>query len=151
MLFTPTQPGQFLWGLHQSNPVDPSVVYGGPTGNWGTADDPMVGQIPGGVNTFGGGITLWNTSGALVGAIGVSGDTSCADHNIALRVRDNLVARGIGLGNNKAGQYADNIIYDIVGGVSASGFGHPDCPGTSDDVNETITGIVQPAHDAFPF
>ena len=33
---------------------------------------------------------LYNSSGELVGAIGVSGDTSCADHNIAWRTRASL-------------------------------------------------------------
>lgn len=152
LLFYPTQPGQFLWGLHQSNPVNPEVVYKGPAHNWGTRQDPMVGGIPGGLNTFGGGVSLWDTSDNVVGGIGVSGDTSCADHNIALRVRDNLVAMGIGIDNNPAGTYADNIIYDIVDGVSASGFGHAACPGGNEEtVNTAITGIVHPAHDIFPF
>ncbi len=152
LLFTPTQPGQFLWGLHQSNPVDHKVVYKGPTKRWGTPKDPMFGKIPGGVNTFGGGVSLWDTSSNVIGGVGVSGDTSCADHNIALRVRDNLVAAGIGLANNPASQYADNIIYDILGGVSASGLGHPACPGGNEEaVNTNITGIVHPPHDAFPF
>ena len=30
---------------------------------------------------------LYNAKGQLVGAIGVSGDSSCADHNIAWRTR----------------------------------------------------------------
>ncbi len=152
LLFTPTKPGQFLWGLHQSNPVDPAVVYGGDTAKWGASDDPMVGKIPGGVNTFGGGVSLWDTAGNVVGAVGVSGDTSCADHNIALRVRDNLVA-ATALANNPAGQYADNIIYDIKKGASKSGFGHPTCAGDPGevDVNEDITGVTHPKHDAFPF
>ncbi len=150
LLFTPTQPGKFLWGLHQSNPVDPKVVYKGPTARWGTPNDPMVGKIPGGVNTFGGGVSLWDDAGNVIGGLGNSGDTSCADHNIALRVRDNLVAMGIGLGHNPGGQYSDNIIYDISGGVSASGFGHPVCPGAGGDAENTnITGIVHPPHDPF--
>ncbi len=152
LLFTPTQPGQFLWGLHQSNPVDPKVVYKGPTSRWGAANDPMVGKISGGVNTFGGGVSLWDSAGNVIGGLGNSGDTSCADHNIALRVRDNLVAMGIGLGHNPAGQYSDNIKYDILGGVSASGFGHPACAGGGEEAeNTTITGLGHPAHDPFPF
>ena len=112
----------------------------------------MVGRIPGGVNTFGGGVSLWDTWGNVIGGVGVSGDTSCADHNIALRVRDNLVAMGIGLANNPAGQYADNIIYDIDAGVSASGFGHPACAGGNEEsVNTAITLIAHPTHDSFPF
>jgi uncharacterized protein GlcG (DUF336 family) len=152
-LFYPTQPGQFLWGLDQSNPVNPAVVYEGPTSKWGAANDPAIGSIPGGNNRFGGGVAIWNNNGEVVGAIGVSGDTSCADHNIALRVRNNLVANA-GLSNNPGGQYADNIIYDIVGGKSKSGFGHPTCPGgKEDEVNTDITGVdhtVVPGHDNFP-
>lgn len=156
LLFYPTQPGQFLWGLHQSNPVNPQVVYKGPAHNWGSPNDPMVGHVPGGMNTFGGGVSIWDGAGNVVGGIGVSGDTSCADHNIALRVRDNLVAMAIGLANNPAGQYADNIIYDIVGGVSSSGFGHPTCPGGGEvAVNEAITGVNHGVagvdYDVFPF
>ena len=33
---------------------------------------------------------LYNSAGTLVGGIGVSGDTSCADHNIAWRTRHGL-------------------------------------------------------------
>jgi len=149
LLYYPTQPGQFLWGLDQSNPVNPAVVYQGPTARWGAANDPAIGGIPGGNNRFGGGVALWKND-QVVGAIGVSGDTSCADHNIALRVRDYLVAHN-GLSNNPKGAYADNIIYDIVGGKSASGFGHPTCPGgKEDEVNTKITNITHPAHDNFP-
>jgi uncharacterized protein GlcG (DUF336 family) len=146
LLYTPSQPGQFLWGLHQSNPVNPQVVYAGPIGNWGESNDPMKKKIPGGVNTFGGGIALF-VGNTVVGGLGVSGDTSCADHNVALRVRDNL-----GLFNPGA-QYADNIVYDIKKGVSASGFGHPTCPGDPGEVNvnEAITGVNHPVHDTFPF
>ena len=148
-LFYPTQPGQFLWGLDQSNPVNPAVVYRGPTHKWGSSNDPAVGGIPGGNNRFGGGIAIWK-NGEVVGALGVSGDTSCADHNIALRVRDNLVASA-GLSDNPSGHYADNIIYDIKKGKSASGFGHPTCPGgKEDEINTKITGITHPAHDDFP-
>ena len=53
--------------------------------------DPMVGSIVGGVNVFGGGLALYNSGGTLLGALGVSGDTSCADHNIAWRTRDELL------------------------------------------------------------
>jgi uncharacterized protein GlcG (DUF336 family) len=149
-LFYPTQPGQFLWGLEQSNPVNPAVVYQGPTARWGAANDPAIGGIPGGNNRFGGGVAIWK-NGKIVGAIGVSGDTSCADHNIALRVRDYLVTNN-GLSDVPGGdKYADNIVYDIVNGKSASGVGHPTCPGgLEDEVNTAITGKTHPAHDNFP-
>jgi hypothetical protein len=35
-------------------------------------------------------LTVLTESGLLVGGLGVSGDSSCADHNIAWRVRDSL-------------------------------------------------------------
>ena len=97
-LYGLVQPGGSLFGLQFSNPVDPSIAYGfdGSPGNaeglaarrYGRINDPMVGDLPGGVNVFGGGLALYNSDGEQVGAIGVSGDTSCADHIIAWRVRD---------------------------------------------------------------
>src|SRR3984957_2406736 len=89
-LYAAVQPGGTLFGLQASNPVDPEVAYHGPAANFGQPDDPMVGRRIGGVNVFGGGLALYNSKGTLVGALGVSGDTSCADHNIAWRTRHTL-------------------------------------------------------------
>ena len=50
----------------------------------------MEGSKIGGVNVFGGGLALYAAGKKIVGGVGVSGDTSCADHNIAWRVRNNL-------------------------------------------------------------
>src|SRR5580704_14167701 len=47
----------------------------------------MVGGKIGGVNVFGGGLPLFATGEKMVGPAGVSGDTSCAYHMIAWRVR----------------------------------------------------------------
>jgi uncharacterized protein GlcG (DUF336 family) len=130
-LWAPTQPGGSLYGLQESNPVDVSVVYGGDFDQYGTDTDFMVGKKPGGINVFGGGLALYDANGALVGAVGLSGDTSCADHNIAWRVRDGLALNfAAGLGVDAAG--TDDIIYDLADDgnghfVSASGFGHPIC------------------------
>jgi len=92
-LFTPTQNGNSLNGLQFSNPVDPRVVYRGNPTKYGTTDDPMLGLKPGGINVFGGGVGLYSTGGKL-GAVGVSGDTSCADHNIAWKLRHRLATAG---------------------------------------------------------
>ena len=92
-----------------------------------------------GVNVFGGGLGLYNAEKKVVGGVGVSGDTSCADHNIAWRVRhelgmDNLA--GVG-GVSGDPTRPDNIVFDITpnpaGGVgnSTGGFGHPQCPNTA--------------------
>ena len=89
-LYTAVQPGGSLFGLQESNPVATEVAYSGNPANYGQPNDPMVGGRIGGVNVFGGGLGLYNSSKQLVGGIGVSGDTSCADHNIAYRTRNAL-------------------------------------------------------------
>jgi uncharacterized protein GlcG (DUF336 family) len=138
-LFSAVQPGGSLFGLQESNPVDTGVAYKGPSQNYGTANDPMVGEKIGGVNVFGGGLALYAAGGQIVGAVGVSGDTSCSDHNIAWRTRRNInldfLASVPGVAGIFAGDltHPDNIIYDIASnpgggtGISASGFGHPTC------------------------
>jgi uncharacterized protein GlcG (DUF336 family) len=88
-LYTAVQPGGSLYGLQHSNPVDTEDAYKGPATNFGKPNDPMVGRRVGGVNVFGGGLALYQR-GRLVGAIGVSGDSSCADHAIAWRTRNTL-------------------------------------------------------------
>jgi len=139
-LYSAVQPGGSLFGLQESNPVDTGVAYGGPSQQQGTAQDPMVGNKIGGVNVFGGGLALYSAGKQVVGAVGVSGDTSCADHDIAWRVRhalnlDHLTGVG-GVSGDAA--HPDNIIYDITpnpsGGTgnSAGGFGHPKCINTAD-------------------
>lgn len=127
-LFSAVQPGGSLYGLQESNPVDHDVVYGGKQPNYGTENDYMVGKKPGGINVFGGGLALYDASGAVVGAVGLSGDTSCADHNIAWRVRHALNLDNVPPGLSGAAG-GDNIIFDIdpATGASASGFGHPTC------------------------
>lgn len=134
-LYSAVQPGGSLFGLQFSNPVNTATAYAEPSEDWGTATDPMTGQIVGGVNVFGGGLGLYDTTG-VVGGLGLSGDTSCADHMIAWRVRaliglDQLSASGAG-GVSGDAERPDNIIYDISGGASAGGFGHPECIATAD-------------------
>src|SRR5262249_27251815 len=55
-LFSAVQPGGSLFGLQESNPVNTSVAYQGPSSQYGTANDPMVGDKIGGINVFGGGL-----------------------------------------------------------------------------------------------
>jgi uncharacterized protein GlcG (DUF336 family) len=128
-LYTAVQPGNSLFGLQESNPVNPAVAYAGNANNFGAQNDPLVGQKVGGVNVFGGGLALYNASGLLVGAIGVSGDSSCADHVIAWKVRDALNLDHVPNGVNKTADAGrpDNIIYDIGNHGSVSGWGHPHC------------------------
>lgn len=82
-----TQPGGSLYGLQFSNPVDPTAAYLGNPEAYGTGlNDPAVGKRIGGINVFGGGLALYSQN-KKVGAIGVSGDTSCTDHAVAWRLR----------------------------------------------------------------
>ena len=143
-LYTAVQPGGSLFGLQESNPVNVDVAYAGNPSNYGRANDPMVGGRIGGVNVFGGGLALYNSNGVLVGAVGVSGDTSCADHNIAWRTRNNLQLDYVPhAAFNASGDptHPDNIVYDItpqpgqMPGTSAGGWGHPKCGFGEDAIN----------------
>src|SRR5438477_12159511 len=95
-LYSAVQPfGGSLYALPHSNPVNAAAAYGsaGDTPNYGQVNDVMVGKRIGGVNVFGGGLGLYIKVGSadpVIGGLGVSGDTSCADHMIAWRVRNNL-------------------------------------------------------------
>jgi uncharacterized protein GlcG (DUF336 family) len=126
-LYAAVQPGGTLYGLQASNPVDTDTAYRGPAADFGENDDPMVGRRIGGVNVFGGGLALYNAKKQLIGGIGVSGDTSCADHNIAWRTRDNLALDWVPGGVSAKGD--DNINYQGLVPVPslANDFSHPIC------------------------
>lgn len=111
-LYTLTQPGHSLWSLGQSNLFDPAQL--GKTGR---------GNIAGGLIFFGGGVALYR-NGKVIGGLGISGDTSCADHEIAKRVR---TAAGL---NPTGGPAADDIVYTSVDPVADRVFAHPLCPNT---------------------
>ena len=85
----PGAPAVPLFGLAAGNPVSPEDAYKGPYEKFGTSNDPMVGQRVGGTITFGGGLGLYSGTNAI-GGLGLSGDTACADHSTAWRVRDAL-------------------------------------------------------------
>jgi len=147
-LYTATQPGGSLYGLQHSNPVDPALAYLGPATEFGTSKDPMVGYRVGGVNVFGGGLALYNSKGVLLGAIGVSGDSSCADHNIAWRTRHTLALDYVPAGVSGDATRPDNIVYDItpqpgqMPGVSPSGWGHPICSTAATTIATTVLPII---------
>ena len=141
-LYSPVQPGGSLFGLQESNPVETLVAYGGQPANYGQANDPMVGRRIGGVNVFGGGVALYGPQRVVLGAVGVSGDTSCADHRIGWRVRnllglDHLLGTG---GVSGDASRPDNIVY-LASGEAPNGFKHPDCGGGD---NPATLPAVQP-------
>jgi uncharacterized protein GlcG (DUF336 family) len=146
-LYTATQPGGSLFGLQASNPIDPAVAYRGNPADHGQPSDPMVGFRIGGVNVFGGGLALYNSQGTLVGALGVSGDSSCADHNIAWRTRHALNLDFVPAGVSPDPKRPDNIVYDItpqpgqMSGISASGWGHPICSPTAATISAELPAV----------
>ena len=126
-LYAPALPGGPLYSLPQ--PPSPEAGAGDPT-KFGTNADPALGKRLGGIIVFGGGLALYK-DGNVVGGLGVSGDSSCADHNVAWRVR-------AALGLDKTPQ-KDAIIYDLNhDNKSASGFGHAKCAGHEADVASEI-------------
>ena len=133
-LYAAVQPGGSLFGLQHSNPVRADIAYAGDAKRFGQENDPLVGKRPGGVNVFGGGLALYDKNGVLLGALGVSGDSSCADHNIAWRARKTLgldyVPGGVGPDGT------DNISY-LADKETPTGFKHPGCGGKE-------TGITLP-------
>jgi len=126
-LYFPSQPGQSLYSLATSAPPNSAAAFSGSPQQFGTKSDPFVGKPIGGIIVFGGGLALYDKSGKLVGGLGLSGDTSCADHVIAWKVRHKLDLDHVPLG--VAPGQTDNMILDVSNGVSASGFGHPSCKG----------------------
>ena len=112
-LYAPTQPGGSLYGLNNSNPFNPDFL------EQGSGHDKVVG----GIITFGGGVALYQ-NGKVIGGLGVSGDSSCADHAIAFRMR--LLAGLDKIPAGVAADNSDNIIY-APAGVAPSGFEQPHC------------------------
>ena len=143
-LYAAVQPGGTLFGLQFSNPVSTRVAYQGPAANFGQANDPMVGERIGGVNVFGGGLALYNSKKVLIGAVGVSGDTSCADHNISWRTRHSLLLDFVPGGVSAAGD--DNINYIGLVPVPslANDFSHPICKIAGVDNVSSISALLPP-------
>ncbi len=130
-LYTFTQPGHSLWSLGQSNLFDTQALAPTSGASGGR------GQIAGGLIFFGGGVPLYS-AGKIIGGLGISGDTSCADHEIAKRVR-NLA--GLNPPAAMGGVTADDIVYSPPDPPSV--FAHPVCLNTKR--NGTAIGDEMPA------
>ncbi len=127
--------GGSLFGLQLSNPVDPAVAYGGDPTKMGTSADPMVGGRIGGINVFGGGLALYNSNRKVIGGLGLSGDTSCADHNRAWLTRHNLGLDYVNGGVSQDSHHLDNIVYDSINGNHdevTNNWEQPTCASTTD-------------------
>jgi uncharacterized protein GlcG (DUF336 family) len=109
-LYTLTQPGHSLWGVSQPEPFNPDCL-----------DPNTDAKVCGGAIAFGGGVPLYK-GGRVVGGLGISGDTPCADHEIAKRIRHMA-----GLDPAK-GPAIDDIQYAKADRPSI--YTHPLCPNT---------------------
>src|SRR4051812_23620008 len=116
-LYTLSQPGHSLWSAANGNPLNPACAA--PANDAKTG----IGKVCGGTIVFGGGLALYKGQ-IRVGGLGVSGDTSCTDHEIAKRVRKAAVLEPNGLPS-------DDILYTSVDGPSP--FAHPLCANTFRD------------------
>ena len=121
-LYQAAQPGGSLWHVSNASPVDTAVAYMGPAENFGTPADHMLGKVHGGLIQFGGGLGLYDATGKLIGALGVSGSSSCEDHVIAWKVRHQAKLDYVPAGPSKDGD--DNLTF--IGGGSP-GWEHPEC------------------------
>ncbi len=134
-LYTLTQPGHSLWGIAVSNPFVAGDLVP-PSQGSGNINP----RVEGGLIAFGGGVPLYR-SGKIVGGLGVSGDTACADHETAKRMRN---AAGL---NPPGGMHADDITFPSVDGPSI--FSHPLCQNTYRDGkflgNEAVASFDQGA------
>lgn len=117
-LYSLSQPGQSLWGIANGNPFSAECLVA--PGDATQTD----GRLCGGTIAFGGGVPLYR-EGRRVGGLGVSGDTACADHEIAKTMRD---IAGL---NPPGGRGADDIVYASDDGTSV--FAHPLCVNTYRD------------------
>lgn len=124
-LYTLTQPGHSLWGIAVSNPFVAGDLVPPAQGQGSAAP-----RVEGGLIAFGGGVPLYK-DGKIVGALGVSGDTACADHETAKRMRNEA-----GM-NPPGGMHADDITYPSVDGPS--GFSHPLCQNTTATASSWVT------------
>lgn len=114
-LYTLSQPGHSLWGVAEPNPFSPECLVA-PTDSRKTD-----GRICGGSIAFGGGVPLYRNK-TRIGGLGLSGDTACADHEIAKRIR-HLASL-----DPEKGEFVDDITYSVADGASV--FSHPLCPNT---------------------
>jgi uncharacterized protein GlcG (DUF336 family) len=135
-IYSGAQPGGSLYGIIAQ--PNPNAAFAGNPQDFGQQKDSLVGKAIGGVIVFGGGLPLYSKKGELVGGLGVSGDTACADHVVAWKTRHGLGLDAVPMG--VAPGPSDNLIFDIQNGVSVSGFGHPDCKGgkPSKDIIEKL-------------
>lgn len=145
-LYGLVQPGGSLFGLQESNPVDATRAYSGSPSAFGTVNDPLINQRIGGVNVFGGGLALYK-GGVKIGALGVSGDTSCTDHAFAWQIRTALgmngVPNGFWKGSTKVANYVGigDELYEDTAANSVNAAKQVTCP--NPPAAGGVTGVLR--------
>jgi uncharacterized protein GlcG (DUF336 family) len=134
-LYTLTQPGHTLWGIATSNPFGATDLQ---AASQTLASGPQ--KLEGGLISFGGGVPIYK-NGKVVGGLGVSGDTACADHETAKRMRQ------LANMNPAGGAKADDITYPTADGPSI--FSHPMCQNTYRD-GKFLGNEALPTFDQIP-
>jgi uncharacterized protein GlcG (DUF336 family) len=129
-LYTLTQPGHSLWGVGEPNPFNPNCLVS-PRDSANTN-----GKVCGGSIAFGGGVPLYRGN-TKVGGLGISGDTACADHELAKRIRH------VASLDPAKGQLADDIVFASVDGPSE--FAHPLCDNTWRNGKKLGDEVKEPA------
>jgi uncharacterized protein GlcG (DUF336 family) len=115
-LYTFAQPGHSLYGAANANPFNPACID-----TPGEAVHAGTGKVCGGMIVFGGGVPIYRGK-TRIGGLGASGDTACADHEIAKRVRH------LAKLDPEKGEFVDDIVYTKADGPSF--YAHPLCPNT---------------------
>lgn len=112
-LYSSAEPGGVIFGYHTTNPFNPQYLVPGSG----------IGAVVGGVVTSGGGVPLY-LGGRVIGGLGLAGDSACADHTMAYRMRKaaglDRIPAGVGFNGT------DNIDY-LNPGEPPFGFKHPHC------------------------
>ena len=111
-MYTNAQPGGALYGAAAANPFHPDCL----------GERKGIGKVCGGTIVFGGGLPLYDEQGQVVGGLGVSGDTPCADHEVA------KVIRALAGLTPPGGNHVDDIVYAVD--EPASPYTHPLCMNT---------------------
>jgi uncharacterized protein GlcG (DUF336 family) len=132
-LYTLSQPGHSLAGIAAGNPFHPDCLST-------PKDMGGLGKVCGGTIGFGGGVPLYKGK-RRVGGLGVSGDTACADHEIAKRVRKAVHM------DPPTGSATDEIQYRGVDPPSV--MSHPLCVNTFRDGRKVGDEVLLP-HETLP-
>ncbi|KAG2497401.1 hypothetical protein HYH03_004556 [Edaphochlamys debaryana] len=117
------QAGGGIFGIENTHPVNTAAAYKGPSAHWGDGKkDPLINQRLGGFIGIGGGLALYDETGAKVGALGISGDSACTDHIVAWRLR-----KALGLDYVPAGPLGPSKDNMGHGGSGLDASSHPIC------------------------